>query len=91
MVWHEPLELQYWFVNVFAGSPTLFYFIAFMAIGALCGTFRMNNLMTAVVFIIFLSIMTLNTGGEMLKPLFILTGIIFGIVVFLGFSRMMER
>lgn len=40
---HEPLDLQYWFVNVFSGNWTIFIFVFSILIAGLAAKFRMNN------------------------------------------------
>ena len=44
MAIHQPLELEYWLVNVFSGSWTLFLFLLIGVIAILAGRFRMSNL-----------------------------------------------
>lgn len=62
MSFHSPFDLQYWFVNVLAGSMTLFLAIAFLVIAALAGMFRMPNIITGVMFGLFIIMLSAYTG-----------------------------
>jgi len=44
MTWIEPLSMEQWVVNVFAGSQDIFLAIALVAIFGLAGYFRMTKL-----------------------------------------------
>ena len=48
MAWHQPFDLYYWFVNVFAGSQELFLAIAFLCVAILAGMFRMPTIITGI-------------------------------------------
>ena len=41
MVIYEPLDLQYWLVQVFSGSWTIFSIVSVLAITYICSMFKM--------------------------------------------------
>jgi hypothetical protein len=65
MVWTEPLNLEYWFVNVLSGSPNIFIFIAFLSIATVAAFFRMLNSAVMIMFLLFAVIMSgfVNVSG----------------------------
>lgn len=61
MVLQEPLDLQYWFINVFSGSMEIFSIVGFIAIAGLAAYFRMNTiafLMLYLLFVLFTAIVS---------------------------------
>jgi len=53
VAWHQPFELYYWLVTVFAGNITLFTAIAFLAITSMAAYFRMPSILTFISFAMF--------------------------------------
>ena len=54
MDWIEPLALETWVINVFAGSQEIFFAVAMFFIFGIAGYFRMNTLTMFFIFILFL-------------------------------------
>lgn len=82
MAWHQPFDLYYWFVNVFAGSMTMFLAIAFLVIAVLAATFRMPTIIIGMAFALFIIMLAAFTGN-----LFILVIIVIALVVGWAISR----
>jgi hypothetical protein len=53
MEWTEPLNLQYWLLNVLSGDPKIFIVVAFLFIAVVAGIFKMINFSILLLFIIF--------------------------------------
>jgi len=64
MTWIQPLELQTWIINIFAGNPDIFGAIAIMVIVGLAAFFRMTTLtmffMLAVFILMFSGFIGMN-------------------------------
>lgn len=80
MVWHSPGDLYFWWVNVFAGSMTMFLAIAFLVIAILAGMFRMPTLIVGVMFGLFIIMLSAYTGTLVLVVLLI-AGISIGWII----------
>ena len=76
MGFHQPFDLYYWFVNVFAGSLEIFLAIAFVTIAFLSGTFRMPPIITGVSFALFVVMLGVISGNLLLLVLIIIAIII---------------
>lgn len=81
----EPLNLQCWLVNTFAGSLEIFTIIAIIAIAGLAAFFRMSNLVTLSMFALFGVIMSLYLG-----PIYILIIVVGGFLTFWSLSRIIK-
>lgn len=66
MSFNAPLDLQYWLVSVFSGNIGIFIAVSFITIGLLASYFRMSNLITLISFGLFVSIMWVYIGGDLL-------------------------
>lgn len=77
MVWHQPFDLYYWFVNVLAGSWELFLAMSFLTIATLTGMFRMPTVITGIAFALFVIMLSAYTGTLYILVLFVLA-LIFG-------------
>jgi len=82
----EPLNLQTWLINVFAGDSTYFSAIALFVIVGLSAYFRMN--MLAMFFMI--GIFLLMFSGFINSPIVILIAIIGGLLVGYWVSRIVK-
>jgi hypothetical protein len=71
----QPLNLECWLVNTFAGSAEIFTFIALIAIAGLGAYFRMLNSTLLIMFALF-AIIVANT--------ILSTGIYFIIILIVG-------
>jgi len=49
----NPLNLQLILVNIVAGTPTIFLFLALIALSLLAAQFRMNNLIFGMLILVF--------------------------------------
>lgn len=49
----EPLQLDYWFVNVLAGHWMVFLFLAMAFIAAMSARFRMSNSSFGIMMLVF--------------------------------------
>jgi len=71
MSFHNPLEIEYWFVQVFSGNWTIFSFISIMAITWACALFKMNTSSFIIMIVLFSGIL-LAAGQNFLMVLLIL-------------------
>ena len=63
MTFHQPFDLYYYFVNVFAGNMTIFLAISFMAIAVLGGMFRMSGMVIGSIFALFVIMLVVYLGN----------------------------
>ena len=82
----QPLELECWLVNTFAGSEVIFTFIAVIVISALAARFRMNNIIVLLMFALFAVIFSTFTSG-----IYVIVILIAGLVTFTVIKRMVSR
>jgi len=87
MVWIEPLNLEVWIVNVFAGTPEIFTAIALLVIMGMAGYFRMTGFSMFFMIITFL----LMFGGVVPASLIIFISIFGGLIGGLLISNMFTR
>lgn len=87
MSWIEPLELQKWLVNVFAGDSTYFAALAILSISAMAAYFRMTTLGMFLMVGIFL----LMFSGFISPSIVIFAAIIGGLVVGYVISLIIKR
>lgn len=76
MVFHQPFDLYYWFVNVFAGSLPMFLAIAFITIAVLSAMFRFSVLLVGLFFALFVVMLSVATG-----EIYILVLLIFALII----------
>lgn len=78
MAWHQPFDLFYWWVNVFAGSLNMFLAIAFLIIAMLSGMFRFPTMITGIMFALFIVMLSaaLSVTSFYILVLFILALIV---------------
>ena len=69
----EPLDIEYWMVNVFSGSTLIFTLIATAFITFLAAKFKMQT-SVFVVFLVLFSAIMMATGESALLVLAILIG-----------------
>ena len=62
MTLHLPFELEYWFINVFAGNITVFMVIAFVVIAFMAAYFRMPNIIYGYMLAVFVIVMSAYSG-----------------------------
>jgi hypothetical protein len=81
----SPFDLYTIFVLWFAGNTTIFLAIAFAVIAAMSAMFRMPNLMTGVMFLLFILMIGILAGN-----IYILAILILAIVVGWTISRLFK-
>ena len=86
VAWIEPLKLETWFINVFAGSATYFTPVAIFAILGLSAYFRMTGLTMGFMILMFL----LMFAGYVPASLLIFTSLIGGLLVGLAISKIVR-
>ena len=77
MAWIEPLALQTWLINVFAGDATFFSAIAIFIIVMMTAYFRMNAAALGFIVIVFL----LMFSGFVPPSLLIFAVVFLGLIV----------
>jgi cell division protein FtsW (lipid II flippase) len=82
----EPLEIQYWFVNVFSGSWDIFSLVSMLCISTLCAMFRMQTGSFMVMLVIYAAI--LFAAGQQI--LLILAILILGPILFMITRRITD-
>ena len=77
----EPLNLQYWLINVFAGSVDIFIFVSLVVITFLSARFKMSLGVYFIILSIFALIMK-GIGVSYLIVLLVLagSGVLFSII-----------
>jgi hypothetical protein len=61
-MWHSPFDLYYWMVTVLAGSMTMFLALAFLTIAGMTAMFRLPTMITALMFGLFIIMLSVYTG-----------------------------
>lgn len=87
MAWIQPLEIETWVINVFAGSPDIFGAIAIMVIASLAGFFRMS----AISMFFMLTIFFLMFSGYIGMNFLVLFGLIGGLLAGYWISKIVSR
>ena len=82
----EPLNLECWMINVFAGSLEIFTFVAIIAIAMMATYFRMLTSTLLIMFVIFAIVMSTFLGG-----IYFLIVLIGGLVIVIWLSRIVKR
>ncbi len=83
MAWVEPLSLQVWLLQIFAGTPEIFAGIALLVITTLAMTFRM----TIMGLVFMIAMFLLMFSGFIDSVLLIFIAIIGGLVLGYWFYR----
>lgn len=66
MTFIEPLNLQMFLVNIFAGTPEIFLFISFIVINGMAAFFRMDGTTTLLMIMLFIILMSPFVGQTFL-------------------------
>ena len=82
MTLKSPLDLEYWFVNVFSGNWEIFIFISVIAIMALAARFRMPDKIAIIMLALFVIMLSQYMGVYYIFAL-----AIGGIITFLILSK----
>lgn len=87
MDWTEPLQLQTWIVNVFAGDSTYFAAISLMVITSLAAYFRM----TGIGMFFMIGVFLLMFSGFIPPSLPIFIAIIAGLLIGYWISKIVKN
>lgn len=85
-MWTSPFDLYTIFVIWFAGNTTIFLAIAFAVIAGMSAMFRMPNVITGVMFLLFILMIGILAGN-----LYIVVILILAIVVGWTISRLFKQ
>lgn len=80
--WLEPLQLQTFFMNIFAGNPEYFIAISIIVISSMAGYFRMTTL--TLFFMLGIFILTFKDfvlGSPLLTLFSIISGLAIGFTI----------
>lgn len=83
--WIEPLNLECWLVNTFAGSMEIFTFVAIIAIAIMGTMFRMLNTTLLIFYGLFAVIM-----AQFMEGFFFLAVLIAGLIISFGIGRIVK-
>ena len=86
MTLKEPLDLEYWFVNVFSGNWDIFSFIGVLLITSMAAYFKMN----AVVYAMFLAMFALLLAYSGTDALLIILILVLAPILFWWIRRYVE-
>jgi hypothetical protein len=78
----EPLELDYWFINVLAGNWNIFLFFAAIVIAGLAAKLRLNNMSFGLAMLLFAILM-----APYYPWLMIIAILLVGLVTFYSLSK----
>lgn len=81
MAWIEPLALETWVINVFAGSHIIFSAIALLIIAGLAGYFKMTGFVLGFLIVLFLAMFKAYTGIAMLFIALVIGGFLLGNII----------
>ena len=84
--WIEPLNLETWIVQVFAGTPEIFTAISLIIIISMCAFFRMNKIGLFFIIGVFL----LMFAGYITPSFLILMGLIGGLLIGYWISKLVK-
>jgi hypothetical protein len=81
MVLKEPLDLEYWLVNVFSGTWTIFSLIGILLVTFVCAKYKVGN-MAFLMIMVFFGAILLSAGLDwlMVIGIFIFAPILFSII-----------
>lgn len=79
--WIQPLQLETWVVNVFAGSLDIFLAFALFVIFGLSGYFRMNGLIMFVMLAVFLIMFNTYVVSYLLMMIGVFGGLLIGNII----------
>lgn len=85
MAFIEPLDLKTLLVNHLAGNIEVFAFLAFIAISAAAGYFRMKNMIFLALIVLFNVMLADYLGG-----IYLIVLTITAIVIFWGIGKSMK-
>lgn len=81
MAWIEPLDLETWLIQVFAGDKSYFSAIAIFAVLTLCGYFRLNGINAGFMIFVLVLMFSGYIPASLMIFIAIFGGLILGIVL----------
>jgi hypothetical protein len=87
MTFIEPLALETWFIQVFAGTADIFMILALMAIASMAAFFRMNGIGAFFMVVTFL----LMFAEFFTAPLLVFAAVIGGLMIGYTISRIFNQ
>jgi hypothetical protein len=86
MALHQPLDLEYWLINVFSGSIEIFVVVSLFIMTSMAGFFKMSNLLYGMFIILFSVILAANGFNAIL----ILAILVLAPILFWWIRRIVE-
>jgi hypothetical protein len=83
MSFTEPLSMQEWFIQIFAGNPDIFLAIALITITAMAGYFRISN----PILFFLLGMFLLMFASFVSSPIIVFIAVVGGLVLGLTLSK----
>ena len=81
MTFYQPLNLQYWLVNVLSGSTNIFIGLSMIAIFIASAKFRMPGVAVMSMMVLFTLMMSGTTIGATFAGLLILELVVLGLII----------
>jgi len=91
MPFNQPLDLQYWLVNVFSGTTTIFMFISVIVIAALAARFKMPNVVALAMFALFTVFMVATPIGAEFSGVYLLVVLIAGLATYYSIAKLVKN
>jgi hypothetical protein len=85
MAFVQPLDLQTIFVNYFAGSMTIFFFIIMAVLAYLAAKFRMPNQITLIMIVLFVIFF-----ASYYSLLYVIVIFLIGLLIYYSLSKFMK-
>ena len=82
----EPLNLECWLVNVFAGTPVFFILLSIMVIMGLAARFGMTTFNGLIMLSLFMVVFS-----AMIEPIYLLYISVAGLIAFTAFKKLTGR
>ena len=82
----EPLNLQYWFVNVLSGSAFIFIGLMVILIAGLSAKFRMNTMLFGIILSLFAVMVSMIANWLMFLII-----VVVGFVIFYTIGKLVKQ
>lgn len=87
MAWIDPLTLETWFINVFAGDADYFIAVALLVISSMAAYMRM----TTLTMFFMIGIFILMLSGIIQSPLLYLFAVVGGLLIGWQISKLVTK
>lgn len=87
MSFQQPLNLEYWFVNVLSGSIDIFIFLSVIFIAGMAARFGMQNIITLSIVVLYIIMLAGTTLYGGISGLYLIAILIVGLIAFSAFSK----